>query len=201
MNSQKKLDKEIAFIGSGNMAISILSGLVAEGYEGSKLRISDPDADQRRRAGEFGVDLFEDNNECVHGAELILICVKPQIVKKVCQALTSTSEQLVISIAAGITTKALSDWLPREQSIIRCMPNTPALIRQGITGLYANEYSTPEQKENTEQLLGSVGTTLWVTEENKLDVITAISGSGPAYFFYLMEQMVIAGIELGITEN
>ena len=201
MNSQKKLDKEIAFIGSGNMAISILSGLVEQGYERSKLRISDPDADQRSRAEEFGVDLFEDNNECVHGAEIILICVKPQIVKKVCQALTSTSEQLVISIAAGITTKALSDWLPREQSIIRCMPNTPALIRQGITGLYANEYSTPEQKENTEQLLGSVGTTLWVTEENKLDVITAISGSGPAYFFYLMEQMVIAGIELGITEN
>ena len=201
MNSQTKLDKEIAFIGSGNMAISILSGLVAEGYEGSKLRISDPDADQRRRAGKFGVDLFEDNNECVHGAEIILICVKPQMVKKVCQALTSTSEQLVISIAAGITAKALSDWLPREQSIIRCMPNTPALIRQGITGLYANEYSTPEQKENTERLLGSDGTTLWVTEENKLDVITAISGSGPAYFFYLMEQMVMAGIELGITEN
>ena len=128
MKSQKKLDKEIAFIGSGNMAISILSGLVEQGYERSKLRISDPDADQRSRAEEFGVGLFEDNNECAHGAELILICVKPQIVKKVCQELTSTSEQLVISIAAGITTKALSDWLPRKQSIIRCMPNTPALI-------------------------------------------------------------------------
>ena len=81
------------------------------------------------------------------------------------------------------------------------MPNTPALIQECITGLYANQYSTLEQKENAEQLLGSVGTTLWVNDENKLDVITAISGSGPAYFFYLMEQMVIAGIELGITEN
>ena len=201
MNSQKKMDKEIAFIGSGNMAISILSGLVEEGYDQSKLRISDPDAGQRHRAEEFGIGLFEDNNECIKGAELILICVKPQIVKKVCRELTSSREQLVISIAAGITTKALSDWLPRKQSIIRCMPNTPALIQEGITGLYANQYSTLEQKENAEQLLGSVGLTLWVTDENKLDVITAISGSGPAYFFYLMEQMVIAGIELGITEN
>ena len=88
MNSQKKLEKEIAFIGSGNMAISILSGLVEQGYERSKLRISDPDADQRSRAEEFGVGRFEDNNECAHGAELILICVKPQIVKKVSQELT-----------------------------------------------------------------------------------------------------------------
>ena len=143
MTSHKKISKVIAFIGSGNMAISILTGLAEQGYDPSKLKISDPDASQRRRAEEFGVSLSKDNNECIKGADLILICVKPQIVKKVCQALTSTSGQLVISIAAGITTKALSDWLPREQSIIRCMPNTPALIRQGITGLYANEYSTP----------------------------------------------------------
>ena len=102
------MDKEIAFIGSGNMAISILSGLVEEGYDQSKLRISDPDADQRHRAEEFGIGLFKDNNECINGAELILICVKPQIVKKVCLELTSSREQLLISIAAGITTKALS---------------------------------------------------------------------------------------------
>ena len=201
MNSQRKMDEAIAFIGSGNMAISILNGLVEQECERSKLRISDPDADQRRRAEEFGVNHFEDNNECIHNAELIMICVKPQIVKKVCQDLHVNKGQLVVSIAAGITTKALSNWLPRKQSIIRCMPNTPALIGQGVTALYANEYATPEQKENAERLLGSVGATLWVTEENKLDVITAISGSGPAYFFYLMEQMVLTGVELGLTEN
>ncbi|QKZ07252.1 MULTISPECIES: pyrroline-5-carboxylate reductase [Pseudomonas] len=193
----------IAFIGAGNMAASLIGGLRAQGLDAALIRASDPGADTRAKiSAEHGIETFADNAQAVEGADVVVLAVKPQAMKTVCEALRPalTQSQVVVSIAAGITCASMAAWLG-ERPIVRCMPNTPALLRQGTSGLYANARVSEEQREQAEQLLSAVGLALWLDEEQQLDAVTAVSGSGPAYFFLLMEAMTAAGEKLGLPRE
>ena len=193
----------IAFIGAGNMATSLIGGLRAQGVDAALIRASDPGAEQRAKvAAEHGIELFADNAQAIEGADVVLIAVKPQMMKAVCETLRPSLKpgQLVVSIAAGITCASMNKWLG-EHPIVRCMPNTPALIRQGVSGLYATARVSSEQREQAGQLLSAVGIVLWLDDEKQLDAVTAVSGSGPAYFFLLIEAMTAAGEKLGLPRE
>ena len=190
----------IAFIGAGNMATSLIGGLLAQGIPAGHIRASEPGAEQRAKvAREFGIEVFEHNADAVNGADIVVLATKPQVLKGVCQTLAPSlqSQQLIVSIAAGITCASLSAWLG-EVALVRCMPNTPALLRQGVSGLYANARVSAKQRQQAEQLLSAVGLALWLEEERLIDAVTAVSGSGPAYFFLLIEAMTAAGERLGL---
>ncbi|WAH59160.1 pyrroline-5-carboxylate reductase [Pseudomonas silvicola] len=193
----------IAFIGAGNMAASLIGGLRAQGLDAALIRASDPGADTRAKiSAEHGIETFADNAQAVEGADVVVLAVKPQAMKAVCEALRPalTQSQVVVSIAAGITCASMAAWLG-ERPIVRCMPNTPALLRQGTSGLYANALVNEEQRGQAEQLLSAVGLALWLDEEQQLDAVTAVSGSGPAYFFLMMEAMTAAGEKLGLPRE
>lgn len=193
----------IAFIGAGNMAASLIGGLRAKGLEAAQIRASDPGAETRAKvAAEHGIQVFADNAEAIDGVDVIVLAVKPQAMKAVCEALRPSlqPQQLVVSIAAGITCASMNNWLG-EQPIVRCMPNTPALLRQGVSGLYANARVSAEQRRQAEELLSAVGIALWLEQEHQLDAVTAVSGSGPAYFFLLIEAMTAAGEKLGLPRE
>ena len=192
----------IAFIGAGNMAASLIGGLLAQGIPTSHIRASDPGAEQRAKiAAEHGIALFADNAEAILDADVIVLATKPQVLKDVCLALAPSLKagQLLVSIAAGISCASLSNWLG-ARPIVRCMPNTPALLRQGVSGLYANADVSPAQRELAEQLLAAVGLAVWLENEQQIDAVTAVSGSGPAYFFLLIEAMTAAGEQLGLPK-
>lgn len=195
----------IAFIGAGNMAASLIGGLRAQGMDNKLISAGDPGVDNRNKvAAEHGISVFADNADAVRGADVVVLAVKPQAMKTVCLALAPelTSNQLIVSIAAGITCASLQTWLSTAQAptraIVRCMPNTPALLRQGVSGLFANSEVSTAQRQQAEQLLSAVGVALWLDEEHLIDAVTAVSGSGPAYFFLLIEAMTAAGEKLGL---
>lgn len=193
----------IAFIGAGNMATSLIGGLLAQGVPATHIRASDPGAEQRAKvAHEYGIELFESNAEAVIDADVVVLATKPQVLKGVCQTLAPSlqSGQLIVSIAAGITCASLRAWLG-DVALVRCMPNTPALLRQGVSGLYANARVNSTQRQLAEQLLSAVGLALWLEEEQQIDAVTAVSGSGPAYFFLLIEAMTAAGEKLGLPRD
>ncbi|AAY95029.1 pyrroline-5-carboxylate reductase [Pseudomonas protegens] len=193
----------IAFIGAGNMAASLIGGLRAKGLEASQIRASDPGEQTRAKvAAEHGIQVFADNAEAIEGVDVIVLAVKPQAMKAVCQALRPSlkPQQLVVSIAAGITCSSMNSWLG-AQPIVRCMPNTPALLRQGVSGLYATAEVSAQQRQQAEELLSAVGIALWLDQEQQLDAVTAVSGSGPAYFFLLIEAMTAAGEKLGLPRE
>ncbi|MNZ41640.1 Pyrroline-5-carboxylate reductase [compost metagenome] len=193
----------IAFIGAGNMAASLIGGLRAKGLDAARIRASDPGAETRARVNaEHGIDVFADNADAVQGADVVVLAVKPQAMKAVCETLRPSlaPNQLVVSIAAGITCASMTRWLG-AQPIVRCMPNTPALLRQGVSGLYATGEVSAEQRQQAEELLSAVGIALWLDEEQQLDAVTAVSGSGPAYFFLLIEAMTAAGEKLGLPRE
>ena len=190
----------IAFIGAGNMAASLIGGLRAKGLDATQIRASDPGAETRARVNaEHGIEVFADNADAIQGADVVVLAVKPQAMKAVCEAIRPSLKpnQLLVSIAAGITCASMNNWLG-DQPIVRCMPNTPALLRQGVSGLFATEHVTAEQREQAQELLSAVGIALWLNEEQQLDAVTAVSGSGPAYFFLLIEAMTAAGVKLGL---
>lgn len=193
----------IAFIGAGNMAASLIGGLRAQGVPAENIRASEPGGEQRTRLEQtHGIATFADNTEAIRGADLIVLSVKPQVMKDVCLALAPhlSADQLIVSIAAGISCASLENWLgPRP--VVRCMPNTPALLRQGVSGLFANARVSATQKAQAEQLLNAVGLALWLDDEIQLDAVTAVSGSGPAYFFLLIEAMTSAGEQLGLPRE
>ncbi|MFK0313113.1 pyrroline-5-carboxylate reductase [Pseudomonas sp. NPDC090233] len=193
----------IAFIGAGNMAASLIGGLRAQGLDATQIRASDPGAETRARVkAEHGIEVFEDNAQAIAEADVIVLAVKPQVMKAVCEALRPNLQdgQLIVSIAAGITCASLQAWLG-ARPVVRCMPNTPALLRQGVSGLYATAEVSSAQREQAEQLLSAVGTALWLEQEQQLDAVTAVSGSGPAYFFLLIEAMTVAGEKLGLPRD
>lgn len=191
----------IAFIGGGNMARSLAGGLLSAGVPAASIRAADPADDQRERLETLGVTAFEDNDRAAAGADVVVLAVKPQVLTGVLEALTLSPGQLLISIAAGLPLKALASRTPRGTPIVRCMPNTPALLGAGITGMFANQAVTEAQRETADTVLRAAGLTLWVNREEDLDAITAVSGSGPAYFFYLMEAMIDAGVDLGLDRE
>ncbi|QXH48847.1 pyrroline-5-carboxylate reductase [Pseudomonas xanthosomatis] len=193
----------IAFIGAGNMAASLIGGLRAQGLDAAQIRASDPGAETRARVqAEHGIEAFESNAQAIDGADVIVLAVKPQVMKAVCETLKPSLKpgQLVVSIAAGITCASLQAWLGAIP-VVRCMPNTPALLRQGVSGLYATAEVTAQQREQAGQLLSAVGSALWLEQEQQLDAVTAVSGSGPAYFFLLIEAMTAAGEKLGLPRE
>lgn len=192
----------ITFIGAGNMARSLIVGLLQD-KANVVLRVADPDLQQLDAIRKHWPDVLAttDNREAMQGADVVVLAVKPQIMRAVTETLAEAGQRsrpLFISIAAGIREAALNRWLGGNQAIVRCMPNTPALVQAGATGLYANPQVSDQQRSMAESILRAVGITLWFDDEIKLDAVTAISGSGPAYFFLVMEAMQAAAEQLGI---
>ena len=198
-------NKRIAFIGGGNMARSLIGGLIADGIEPGLLSASDPDADQRAALSEkFGIETYADNCDAARGADTIVIAVKPQVLHAVASELAtlrSVDQAVVISIAAGIRESDLQSWLGGRHPIVRAMPNTPALLGCGVSALYANTYVDAAQREMAESILRAVGAAIWLDDEHLMDAVTAISGSGPAYFFLFMEVIADTAHELGLSEE
>ncbi|MCB1757737.1 MAG: pyrroline-5-carboxylate reductase [Gammaproteobacteria bacterium] len=192
----------LAFIGAGNMARSLVGGLIDKGHTPTAITVTDIDTGQLARLhDDFGVNTGTDNQAAVAAAELVVLAVKPQIIASVVQEIKDSLQQqsaLIVSIAAGVREKDISRWLGTPQPVIRCMPNTPALLGAGASGLYANAQVSNTQKQLAEKLLQAAGITIWVEDEARLDAITALSGSGPAYFFLLVEYMVDAAEKLGL---
>lgn len=193
--------QRLTFIGAGNMARSIIGGLVQTGYPADFITASAPTEVNLIPLNEkFGVHTLTDNHEAARNAEVLILSVKPQILQAVCEGLAPElrHDPLIITIAAGIDTEYINAWLGGKRKIIRCMPNTPALVRQGASGLFANQSVSPEQKEMANHIFSSVGITEWMEHEDQMHAITALSGSGPAYFFLIMEALEEAAQKAGI---
>jgi pyrroline-5-carboxylate reductase len=192
----------IAFIGAGNMASAIVGGLIEQGFAPSTIWASDPYQESLNRLqAATSVNISQDNNTIIAHADVVVLAVKPQQMREVCtniKASIQTKNPLVISIAAGITCAMLEQWLGNNTAIVRCMPNTPALVQTSASGLFANAHVSNEQRTCANQLLTAIGIVSWVEKEALLDAVTALSGSGPAYFFLVMEYMMEAGIKLGL---
>ena len=194
--------QRIAFVGGGNMATSLIGGLLARGTAAADIIVADPDANQRERLErDFGVRTVNSATAAVAEASTVVLAVKPQQMAEVSRAIAAqlqASRALVISIAAGIRLGDLARWLGPGVPLVRTMPNRPALIGAGVTALYASSDVSPESRQTATAVLAACGPTVWVPEESQLDAVTAISGSGPAYFFLLIECLETAGIELGL---
>ena len=196
MNDQHK---RIAFIGGGNMASAIIGGLIQQGLPASQVAVVEPFAEARARLRQqFGVAADEHAGPALASAGLVVWAVKPQTFKEAAaQARAHVAQALQLSVAAGIRSDSIASWLGTER-IVRCMPNTPALVGKGMTGLYARPAVGSEDKARVEQVIATTGEHLWVAQERHLDAVTALSGSGPAYVFYFLEAMTQAGTEMGL---
>jgi len=195
---------KIAFIGAGNMAKAIIGGLLAEGFNSENLSASGPRAESLTKVAEqFGIQVSTDNATIAAHADVIVLAVKPQMLKEVALGLAGSLDHkpLIISLAAGITTTSIGSWLGGNHAIVRCMPNTPSQVRVGASGLFANTYVSEAQKSSANAILGAVGIVQWVDDEALINPVTAVSGSGPAYFFLMMEAMIDAGVELGLSRE
>lgn len=195
---------KIGFIGAGNMANGLIRGLITKDTRPENIWASDPDNNKLQKlAQECGIQSAS-NKDIAKNAEVIVLAVKPQEMRNVCITLADDlidSEVLLISIAAGITTAHLESWFGESTAIVRCMPNTPALIGMGASGLFANATVTKEQKLLAQNVISAVGFATWVDADTDIDIITAVSGSGPAYFFLFMEAMQATAKEMGLDED
>jgi len=201
-DSRSAIPDNIAFIGGGNMARSLIGGLVARGGNAATIRVAEPvDALRDALRDDFNAQTYAQAIEATDGASVWLLAVKPQVMRTVCGDLSQRAQAqqpLVISIAAGITATQLDRWLGGNVAVVRAMPNTPALLGAGITGLFANARVDAAQREQAAALLGAVGPTVWIDDEAQMDAVTAVSGSGPAYLFLLAEAMQAAGEAQGL---
>jgi len=194
----------LAFIGGGNMAKSLIGGLIDKGFSSRCISVSDPvekNLDQLNR--KFGIATTSDNSIAAKDVDLIVLCVKPQILESVCRELQASLNQTppAISIAAGIPLSLLMDWLGEDTPIIRCMPNTPALVQSGAAGMFANQKVDKKLRNLAEEIFDAVGLCCWLEKEEDIDLVTAVSGSGPAYFFLFMEAMEKVAIDLGLNQE
>lgn len=194
---------KIAFIGGGNMAAALIGGLVGKVAEPQHVHVVDINADALQTLNKkFGVTTAAAIDGTVASADVIVLAVKPQQMRDVLAALKPLiAQQLVVSIAAGITGDALSQGLDGHRAIVRAMPNTPALVGKGVTGVYANQEVSTLQRAQADSILKAVGETVWLTEEAQIDAVTAVSGSGPAYVFYFLEAMEKAAVEMGLSRE
>ncbi|MFC1630910.1 MAG: pyrroline-5-carboxylate reductase [Arenicellales bacterium] len=195
----------IGFIGGGNMAESLIGGLLASGHKASLIHVSEPDNNRRSRLlAKYGVNCVADNAELVERTDLLLFAVKPQLLQQIALPLRDiiqAKQPSIISIAAGVRSVDLEQWLGGELAIVRVMPNTPALVRAGASGLYANHRVSIEQKNQAESIMRSVGITVWLENESQMDIVTALSGSGPAYIFKVIEAMEEAATLAGLARE
>ncbi|MCK7544555.1 pyrroline-5-carboxylate reductase [Marinobacter bryozoorum] len=192
----------IGFIGAGNMASAIIGGMLDSGFRAGSIWASAPDDEHlqtiRRK---FGVSVTTDNRYCAQQADVLVLAVKPQIMADVCRDIApvvQNTRPLMVSIAAGLTSETLDEWLGGGLPLVRVMPNTPSLVGKGAAGLYANDAVSEQQKETVESIFNSIGKALWLDDEEQLHAVTALSGSGPAYFFLMLEALEAAATEAGI---
>lgn len=195
----------IAFIGAGNMASAIIGGLINSGSPAQSIWACDPGQDKLDQLKQqFGIQTSTNNLEAITQADVVILAVKPQVMEVVLAPLQNAlqdKQPLVISVAAGINLKSLAAWCGGPLPIVRCMPNTPALVGQGASGLYANAQTSSQHKTISENILNAVGISVWVNSEEELNAVTAVSGSGPAYYFLFMEAMIAAGEKLGLSKE
>lgn len=199
MNMKKQLN--ISFIGGGNMAAALIGGLAGKITDGGNIHVIDPNLEALQSLTQrFGVTPASEIDAMVSVSDVIVLAVKPQQMKQVIGQLRPyLTTQMVLSIAAGIRAADMSRWLGGHDVIVRCMPNTPALIGKGVTGMVAGAGVSPQQRETADLIMQAVGATVWLDDETKIDAVTAVSGSGPAYVFYFIEAMQQAAQELGLT--
>jgi len=202
-STMQKQKPTIVFIGAGNMASSIIGGLIKTGYPKDKIIACAPtEVNLKLLREKYDIRLETNNQQAACQADILVFCVKPQILQAVCTELrTEITEYnpLIITIAAGIETHPISHWIGGKPAIVRCMPNTPALIGKGASGLFANAFVTDAQKQEADAIFSAVGITEWVNKEYLMHTVTAISGSGPAYFFMIMESMEKAARDAGLS--
>ena len=198
-------NKKISFIGGGNMAQALISGLIGCGIDASMITVADPSAETRNTLNAKGlhtIDPTTDATAAIINADVIVLAVKPQVMQVVVNAFASVlDKQLVISVAAGLSTDLLSEMLGGYRNIVRAMPNTPAMIQMGATGLYATSNINDEQKSLATAVMQASGLVIWVESEEAMHAVTAVSGSAPAYMFYFLESMIDSGVALGLDKE
>lgn len=195
---------KIAFIGGGNMASSIIGGMLANGFQPEQICVGNRGTEKCQRLQQtYGIATTSDNHAAVAGADIVVMAVKPQVMGAVVKDLARSINPgaVVVSVAAGIQLCNFQDWLGASRAIVRVMPNTPSMVRCGAAGLFANALVSNEQKVSIESIFNAVGISCWVDNEAQIDAVTAVSGSGPAYFFLFMETMQRVGQELGLSEQ
>jgi len=197
--------KNIGFIGGGNMATSLIKGLISSGHSEQQIWVADSSQEKLSSlATSLHVNTSATNDDLIANVDVVVLAVKPQAIAQMIADSKATfdgSDALIVSIAAGVNQASLSAWLGCDKAIVRCMPNTPSLVQTGATGIHANTNVSDEQRDLAENIMRSVGISIWVEEETEIDAVTAVSGSGPAYFFLLMEAMEASAIELGLTQK
>ena len=195
----------IGFIGGGNMAASLIGGLIHDGCRAHKLWASDPDPERLDHLGaHFGINTCRDNLDLIEACDVVVLAVKPQVLAMVAQDISGAVQRrrpLIISIAAGIRSADLDRWLGGNTALVRVMPNTPSLVQSGAAALYAGPQVDARQHDLAESIMRAVGLALWVDDEQQMDAVTALSGSGPAYFLLVMEAMEKAAQELGLSPD
>ncbi|MFT5425170.1 MAG: pyrroline-5-carboxylate reductase [Gammaproteobacteria bacterium] len=198
-------NSRITFIGCGNMGRSLIGGLIANGLPVNAITGTDVDAEQRQTtASQYNIEVLEDNQQAIKDADVVVLAVKPQSMQNTLEPIKvalSQAKPLLISIAAGIQLSHLAKWAGEDLAIVRAMPNTPALIQAGATAIFANQHASEQQRDLAETIMRSVGLALWLEDETLMDTVTALSGSGPAYYFLIMEAMEKAAIQLGLPQD
>lgn len=197
-------NKKISFIGGGNMAQALISGLLAKGILPEYITVSDPNHDNREQLQAKGINTIDSAKNPLDAlmADVVVLAVKPQIMADVLADFSQAlDKQLIISVAAGLSTDSLTKMLNGYQNIVRAMPNTPAMVQAGATGLYATDSINEQEKQLATELMGASGLVIWVDDEEQLHAVTAVSGSAPAYFFYFIESVIQGGIDLGLSQE
>ena len=199
------LTSRIAFVGGGNMARSLIGGLARAGVPGAQITVAEPNAEPRSAlAHDFGVTAYADAADAARDADAIVLAVKPQVIKTVCVSLrdaVKARKPMIVSIAAGIRIDQIAAWLGEDLAIVRTVPNTPALIGAGATALIANAHADAAQRQLAQSLFEAAGLTVWIDDEALMDTVTALSGSGPAYFFLLVEALEDAAVAQGLPRD
>lgn len=197
-------NKKISFIGGGNMAQALISGLLAKGILPEYITVSDPNPDNREQLQAKGINTIDSAKNPLDAlmADVVVLAVKPQVMSTVVADFSQVlDKQLIISVAAGLSTDSLTKMLNGYQNIVRAMPNTPAMVQAGATGLYATDSIDEQEKQLATELMGASGLVIWVDDEEQLHAVTAVSGSAPAYFFYFIESVIQGGIDLGLSQE
>lgn len=199
-------DYKVGFIGGGNMARALAGGLISSGYPGEDLLIAEPSEARRKEIAPDlpGVTISSDNDGIAGQVDCLVLAVKPQVMKDVCIALADTVQDrrpLLISVAAGIQSRDIENWLGGELAVVRVMPNQPALLLKGASGLFANDRTTKEQRDRATEIVSAVGSVVHVKSEDMIDAVTAVSGSGPAYFYLLIDMLIEAAKRFGLDSQ